>query len=454
MHAEIWDALENPAFRLLALKCFRGSAKTTLIRAFASKRIAYAISRTVLFVSAGQKHSIASLDWLKMEIEHNTLWAQTFGLEPSTPWTGEDIKIWHAIEKCHIRVIALGMTAQLRGFNFMGHRPDLILPDDPGGDENMGNLEQIEKNTDLFYAALVPSLAPESEVPSAKLVLAQTPIGPDDLIERACKSRVWHSLAFGCFDEAGESRWPARWSTEVLKEMKQSYADLNKMSVWMREYECVISSPETTRFRESWLRYYQTPPTEGRTYIAIDPATPDPGLSLNSRKMKARDFQALAVIRFWCGNHYLLDYDQAKGEAPDEFIAKVFTKVRQWNAQAIGVETIAYQKTLKWLLEKAMEKHRLFVPVFGLEDRRRKGDRITQTIGEAASSGHLFVHKDQVDFISNFVAYPNVKHDDLLDAVSMAIFGAGRYSNAEGPAKSLNQLARELVGTGNWRTCP
>ena len=52
---EIWEPLENPKIRLVNLICFRGSSKTTRLRTFASKRIAYGISRTVLYVGASEK---------------------------------------------------------------------------------------------------------------------------------------------------------------------------------------------------------------------------------------------------------------------------------------------------------------------------------------------------------------------------------------------------------------
>src|SRR3974377_2488452 len=44
-HADIWRPLNDPARRYVNLVCFRDSAKTTLLRMFTGKRIAYNITK-------------------------------------------------------------------------------------------------------------------------------------------------------------------------------------------------------------------------------------------------------------------------------------------------------------------------------------------------------------------------------------------------------------------------
>src|SRR5258708_3400100 len=58
---DLWSPLENPNVRLANLICFRGSSKTTRLRTFASKRIAYGVSRTILYVRASERDAILSV---------------------------------------------------------------------------------------------------------------------------------------------------------------------------------------------------------------------------------------------------------------------------------------------------------------------------------------------------------------------------------------------------------
>lgn len=67
--ADVWNALENPAYRLVNLKLFRGAAKTTKLRVFAAKRIAYGISRTILWIGASESHAVRSVQWLRSQIK-------------------------------------------------------------------------------------------------------------------------------------------------------------------------------------------------------------------------------------------------------------------------------------------------------------------------------------------------------------------------------------------------
>ena len=52
---------------------FRDGAKTSILRAFTLQQVCYSISKTVMFVSASQDHSIHSLRWLKRQVKTTTL---------------------------------------------------------------------------------------------------------------------------------------------------------------------------------------------------------------------------------------------------------------------------------------------------------------------------------------------------------------------------------------------
>src|SRR5262245_22185504 len=92
---QIWSALENPKHRLLNIEVFRGGAKTTRLRIFTAKRIAYGISRTILYVGASESHAVRSVQWLRSQIEpligadgtaQPSAFAATFGLRPGKTW--------------------------------------------------------------------------------------------------------------------------------------------------------------------------------------------------------------------------------------------------------------------------------------------------------------------------------------------------------------------------------
>src|SRR4030066_1381637 len=172
-HREM-DAVLDDDSRLVAFMIFRDGAKTTKVRLFNSKRIAYGISRTIVVVGKSQDHARRTIEWLMRAVEFNSTWVQTFGLRKGTKWTSEEIEIFHGIDEVPIRVIALGITGSTRGINVDDYRPDLIIIDDPCDEENTATPEQREKTSERVFGALAKSLSPATECPDAKMALLQT----------------------------------------------------------------------------------------------------------------------------------------------------------------------------------------------------------------------------------------------------------------------------------------
>src|SRR5262245_4563965 len=127
-HADWWGHLENPHLRYINLVCFRDSAKTSKLRIFTAKRIAYNQSRTILYIGASEKHALRSIRWLKARIEEKLgaggikrrePLAETFGLRPGKKWTDDEIEIEHGLGGQPIWILGVGATStQLRGINF------------------------------------------------------------------------------------------------------------------------------------------------------------------------------------------------------------------------------------------------------------------------------------------------------------------------------------------------
>lgn len=413
-HDEIGKALYNPNNRQVAIEVFRDGAKTTLLRAFTSQRIAYGISRTILYVSASQGHSILSLRWIKRQVEHNRLWAQTFRLRKGAKWTDEVVEIWNDTLDMPITLMALGITGQLRGFNVDDHRPDLIICDDTSTDEMTATPEQRKKYDDLFFGALINSLAPRSECPDAKAVLLDTPKSKFDLIESCLRDTAWVGLRYGIFDERGESRWPERYPTEELRRMKEDYIRTGRLAVWMKEKECKIVSEEMASFRAENLQFWDVLPDRAVFVIAIDPASSD---------AKGADDNVVAVLGFHNSNVYVVDYVAETGQTPEMVSKTVFEFVRRWKPLGIVVESVGYQRVLAWFLERAMREQRVFLPVYQVQDKRRKSDRIVQALGGLSGYGKLFCRPSHTKFIEQFTEYsPSFGgHDDVLDAVAMGV---------------------------------
>lgn len=426
-HQDMWAKLDGPS-RYVSFMVFRGAGKTTLLRLYTSKRIAYALSRTILYIGKSQDHARRSVEWLMRQVETNNLWAGTFQLRKGKKWTSEEIEIYHGTDEVPIRVIALGITGSTRGINVDDWRPDLIVVDDVIDEENSLTPEQREKTEDYLLGSIKNSLSPTSESPAAKMAFLNTLLDGEDAISRCDGDPQWDSARISVFDPHGKSAWPERWSTPELRMEKASYVARGKLPLWMREMECKIVSGELSAFLPQLLQYYDILPDthQLRCFMAIDPVPPPSERELQ-RGLKGKDYEAMAVVGVWQDartgerRYYLCELAKNRGHDPDWTMAKFFELADRWNIEGTYVESTAYQRTLKWLLEKAMRMRGRWFHVSDKTDRRKKTYRIIDTIGSVIQNRQLYVHSSQSDFVEQYLAYPNVNHDDVIESVAMAL---------------------------------
>ena len=474
-HYTICREIEDPRNEKVAAKVARGFAKTTLARVILAKRISFAISRTILVVSETAEHSLESVKWLKHAIERADNWAQTFKLsrgdkfvnaDTGEKYTWRDDKIsivCNAVldesgKPLIITVVGTGITGQSRGLNIEDFRPDFILLDDVLDEDNVKTGEQRRKISDRIYGAIANTLAPRSEAPTATMLFLQTPLHREDAIELAKKDPEWTYLEYGCFDENGDSRWPERWSKAELLLKKQGFIARGMLGTWLREMEVRITDDELAYFRSHWIKdnYWKTtgdiPPLHAMSiYFGVDPTPPPKDSEQQSGEaLKGLDDAVICVIGCYRGHVYVLDWYKTKSPIPSEFSTQLFLMNAQYKPKKVNFETILFARTTKYYLEEQMRLQRTYFRIEPIEDRRKKSDRIRQEITELAYNSQLHVHPSHSDFIDQFISYPDVSHDDFLDALSIALMGREDSDIIEGEYEEIEDAETEYL-LDNWR---
>ena len=452
---DLWDKLDEPHARHVSIQVFRGGAKTTVLRAFTAKRISYGQSNTILYIGKSQDHALRSVGWIMRQIETNPRWANTFGLSKGDKWTQEECEIKHGVDEYPIRIIANGITGSARGVNVDDYRPDLIILDDVIDDDNAATKEQRKKINDRIFGAIEKSLMRGEENPQAKLVMLQTPLDREDASELTQNDPEWHPLKFSCFDDKGNSRWEGMFATKELKKEKASAIRRNMLSLWLREMECAVVADEKRYFREHQLRYWEVLPAGMVVAIGIDPSPPkdeDP----EARKKKDPDPEVLSAVGSFAGDVYLLEVVKIQDPNPEKTTIELARLIRKWHPIVAGVETVAYQKTLKWYIEKQMMDGKCpHLRIEPLDDKRSKVKRIRHTFSDIVPDGKFYIHPSMLGFIEEFKDYPDVVHDDILDSVSMGIAQLIPYEGItiEGEYTDVTNQG-DIPALPDWRSAP
>lgn len=428
----IWAPLESPKAVFINYQLFRGSSKTTNIKAAIAKRVAYALSRTILVICASQAKADLIVRWMRRAIERNAAYRQTFGLRRALPWNEGEICIHHSIAGHDITIIGMGIHGSTRGLNIDDYRPDFIVVDDGLDDETAASPIQRDKLETLVLGALAKSLATDTDNPNRKMVVTQTPFHHDDYSMKAFKDPTWYNVRQGCWTKESENKpleqqmsiWEARFPTADLRNDKVGHIHRNKASLFAREMECKLVTPETSAFRREWIKFYnedQLPPLN-QMYIvmAIDPVPPPTELEIE-KGMHKKNYEVLAVVGYYQGKYYVLEYKFNRGHEPNWTIAAFFELLHRWNPKKVRVEAHGYQATLSWLLRQAMQSQGRYIPIEEEKDKRSKYDKIVDPLAGPLSHGKLLLHPSMYDAIDQITNYPNVSFDDIIEAIAKAV---------------------------------
>lgn len=425
-HRDFWFHFNSQERDFFGAEIFRGGAKTTLTRAGLSKRIGFGLTRNTLAIAINETMASHTVRWIKKQVENRTYWAETFDIRKGDKWTDDWIEIINAAYDIKINLIAKGMTSGIRGLNFDDWRPDFVICDDISNEETCGTPEQLEKQRDTFFGTIVPAMAPKSEAPDRKLVLLQTGLNKEDIINLAHKDPTFFTvkypkLVFDALTGEPRSAWEQRYPlAEVLAE-RENYIKRKQYHIWLREYGCKIISKETAAFDAAWLRYWSALPTNLIYYIGLDPAS--------DSKRKQAHRTAIAVIGVSPITHdvYLVEYLAEQGKNPEEMWNFLVRCYRTYRPRMISVETVAFQKVLMWYFKTQMQANNFWFPIREFNDRRSKPDRIRQAHTGLASQGKIWVNVNHTEYVSGFTDFQDGVDWDLGDAFSMAVCAANPW---------------------------
>ena len=461
-HRRIWADWIDTSCELSAISVFRGGAKTTLLRAYVAWCMAYRVSRTIAYIGVNQNKAFETGDWLRSAIEGSSsdgmAFAQTYGLRPGNVWNADRFDVLcrfkHDEPETKISLVSVGITSSIRGLNINAFRPDLICLDDIQSEENVGSPEQIEKINQLVYASIRNTMASKLDAPNRKMVMLQTPMQPRDLISSAENDPEWRFQRIGARGENGKSVWEASLPTAELNAKEENYQRRYQFAYFAREYLCINVPDQGQFFQQSDLRFYEVPPPNLLTVYAIDPVPP-PSKAQVEKGLAKKDFEAHCIVGMNAAKDvFLLEYSISKNHQPDWSAAKFFEFTAKWKPVRVRVHAVAYETTLKWILDEAMRKKGIFHAVENWNDRRPKPVKIRQSLSGLAAHNKLYVRKEMTEFLQQWAMYPGVEHDDVIDVVAVAVslvleLSSGDYQ--EGQFKALGEL-RALEEA--WRQCP
>ncbi|WP_313960274.1 phage terminase large subunit [Paenibacillus xylanexedens] len=461
----------------VAVAAPRSHAKSTyLSKGFPLREIAYRKRKYEIIISDTPTVSSGNLDWIAMQLKSNVKLRADFGplLSPKQQENPKDNSsefiAWEPREdgtkKLLTKVEAASTGQALRGRNWNGVRPDLIVCDDledarPGGNASTPDLRK--KLRDWFAQTVVPLGDPKGKR-TAFVYMGTTvhheALLVDVLYNRAdFKSKIYRAVI----------EWPERtdlWEAcrlvykdpdrpkearikdaLELYEMNREEMDRGALVLWPEaqpiwrlmkfkwdngskafntEYqnnpvdeESMVFNPESftywdgTDIAKLLTQHHFIPANVFDVYMGVD-------FAMGKQR---GDYSAIVTIARHkkTGTKYVID---AYGERvkPDEFIRVIVEKVMRYQPNAIAAEAQAAQEFFVQKLKEALRAagYPAGTRVKEIHQRSRKELRIEALLPDIESGAIQFSRKHAL-LLEQFEYYGTGSHDDVIDAAEMAV---------------------------------
>lgn len=487
-HVEMTDIIDEVSTdntnAKIAIAAPRSHAKSTWFTKDAPiKEVVYRKRRYIIIISETPTVATANMEWIRNQLKYNRKLREDFGplLSPKDQSNikdnGEEFIAWHPTEgggKKQIALVQAASTGQaLRGRNWNGTRPDLILCDDledarPGG--NASTPEQRAKLLSWFAQTVMPLGDPKGK--RTAFVVVGTTVHRESLlmnllhnrsdfksliykaiIEQPRRQDLWeqcrliyvnrenpnraedasryYETNFEAMNEGARVLWPEVQPLWKLMTWKWDNGSLAFNTEYMNnpiDEESMVFNPEKFTYYERSIDYLS------------DNFAVSMGVDFAMGKERS-DYSAIVTVakEKSTGTIFVID---AWGERikPDDFLKKIVEKVLEYQPTVIAAEAQAAQEFFVDELKKALVLvgYPADTRVKKIKHRSRKELRIEAMLPSIENKTIQF-NRNHALLLEQFEQYGTGSHDDLPDGLEMAVSASNEGEVVVRTVKRMNR---------------
>lgn len=216
---------------------------------------------------------------------------------------------------------------------------------------------------------------------------------------------TWKVVYKKAIQDDGTLLFPQRLSREFLEQARRTMGSY----LFANQYQNEIIPDDERRFKTEWLRPISQIPENTYRFAFVDPAI---------GQRNHNDYTGIAIVDVDHGGNWYLHVAQRYRLTPSQIISKLFDIQEQFHCQAIGLEIVAYQEALLYMLQEESLRRQVVLPVKGI--RRMAVSKETRILGLVPRFewARIFVTPGMTDFEDEILSFPRGSHDDILDAVA------------------------------------
>lgn len=465
-HQELCDILNvvsgTEITKRIAWAAPRGHAKSAyLSNCFPIHQIVFNKRKYILIISETESMAQKFIEYISLQLKFNKKLREDFGevLSPRKQLNERD-NTQAFLTATGILVQSASIGKQLRGARNGAYRPDLVILDDIESAKNTNTPELREKNLHWFNSVvmpigdpartafvymgtivhgsgLLPSVLNRADFDSRIFAAIQHPPERQDLWERfeemyrdqENEARLEEALAYyyehqNEMDKGVKVLWPSRFSYCKLM--------MEKVNVGSRAFSSeFMNNPideESQIFKPSAFTYfdYAALKDERGRDLPLDYYT---AWDVAMGKNKRSDFNAIVTVARDRRTGVIFVVDAWAKKCPAHEALNVgIEKMKRYRPKVFAVETVQAQYDFFRQLRERMPKERIYyTKLKGITSKAKKEERI-ESLEPLVEAGVLRFMRHMRLLIEQLEQFPSADHDDLPDALQMAVdlCGGGR----------------------------
>ena len=462
LHDKMFAVMDHPKKIKKALAAPRGLGKTTLAKIRCIKAIVFRERRFITYVSNSSGSAIEATEHIKRLLVENEYLNQIFGkVSFSRKGFKEGFSKESWVAYGDVYVLPRGARQQVRGKNWMGHRPGLFVIDDLESTDNIRSDDQREFLANWFFSDLMKSESKYGERDGinkgkrAEFLYIDTIKHQDALLQLLINSSDWLTVTDfpnllpdtpdGVLSicDLDHNTYDANYAT--TEEIKQEYAEhveKGKQDLFYMEFMNMPISPKDAVFKEEYFKHYEEagdhlivhnhplvvqrlnklgikidkieriPVRELVTLVISDPARTVNPLSAESAVMVVsihRKSRKIFVRDSW-----------GKKVRPDALYDHMFNQCLLYNARYLAVEITGLHEFISQPIQNEMHIRNLHsIEYVELNARGDKDLRISNALANYYKQGQIYHNPACCTGLeSQLKFHPKSKRKDLMDALA------------------------------------
>ena len=408
-HLDWIETLEKTDLNIL-IKWFRGSIKTTIIVKYIVWAICYKKYNFIVWQSFGSDSSQRMTKQIALDLMNAKLEAD-YGILFSVNGSREDMEkksIGDFDTKNGVKVLSASLGEKLRGAISRNSRPDLLILDDIDVTDSVRNPDIIQKNYDKITGETIGAMSKDK----SRIIFLGNVINDDWVVPRfeneKSQDKNWKIFVQPLYNEDGSIAWDF-FTPEKIEKIRSNEWEI----AFSQNYLLVPYVGGETIIKREQIHWISEIPKLTAVTIGIDPASSTRNFS---------DSFAIVVVGHLGMRKIIIETIELKWQdkGTENMLIKLREVYNKYHASCVNIEFVSLQREFCEYLYNLLKNHNFAVRK--IVPTKDKVARLMEYEWNFSRWDIEFVENmGNKNLVSQLLKFPNVEHDDLVDAMVYAM---------------------------------